>query len=107
MPRNLYNYSDVPNLGTIRPPHIGLLWFVGLLVPILGTSEKLQFSGFFFNDDVLVKSPDKAPRWLSKKFDIQGVVFSTGLRQYMWYAEGLLKIYNAVDRSFCDAIKLP
>jgi hypothetical protein len=28
--------------------------------------------------DGLAKSPDEAPRWLSKKFDIQGVNFEQG-----------------------------
>jgi hypothetical protein len=44
---------------------------------------------------------------------MQGVVFSTGLRPYMWYAEGLLMRpqevplgCNAVDRIFCDAIAI-
>ena len=36
-------------------------------------------------------------------FDIQGVVFLTGTRQYTWYAECLSKTYNAVDRTFYDA----
>ena len=48
-----------------------------------------------------------------QKFDIQianevrlrGVVFLTGTRQYMWYIVCLLKTCNAVDRTFCDAIK--
>ncbi len=38
-------------------------------------------------------------------FDIQGVVFLTGTRPYKWYAESLSKTYNAVDRTFYDAIK--
>ncbi len=53
-----------------------------------------------------VKSPSKAPRWLSKKFDMQGVVFLTGVRQYIWYAERLSKTYNAADRTFCNTIIL-
>jgi len=36
--------------------------------------------------------------------NIQGVVFATGVRQYMWYVELLVKTYNAVDWTFCDAI---
>ena len=49
-------------------------------------------------------------RWLSpisvdfEKFDIQGVVFFSGPQQYMWYVEVLIKTYNAVDRTFYDAI---
>ena len=56
------------------------------------------------NIDNLVKSHIEAARWLSKKFDIQGVVFLTVTRQYMWYVESLSKTYNAVDRTFYDAI---
>ena len=59
------------------------------------------------NFDDLVKSHIEAARWLSKKFDIQGVVFLTGTRLYMWYVESLSKTYNAVDRTFYDAIMIP
>ena len=58
------------------------------------------------NIDNLVKSHIEAARWLSKKFDIQGVVFLTVTRQYMWYVESLSKTYNAVDRTFYDAINI-
>ncbi len=56
--------------------------------------------------DELVKSQAEAPRWLDKKVDIQGVVFLTGSRLYMWYVEGLSKNHNAGDRAFYDAIKV-
>ena len=39
-----------------------------------------------------------------KKFDIQGVVFLSGPQPYMWYVEVLIKTYNAVDRTFYNAI---
>ena len=35
---------------------------------------------------------------------MQGVVFATGARQYMWYVELLAKTYNAGDQTFYDAI---
>ncbi len=54
--------------------------------------------------DKLAKSRLEAPRWLDKKFDIQGVVFLTGIQLYMQYVECLLTTYNEGDRTFCDAI---
>ncbi|MDP3481041.1 MAG: hypothetical protein Q8R88_14835 [Desulfoprunum sp.] len=56
------------------------------------------------NRDKLVKSRHKDHRWLDKKFDIQGVVFLAGFRQYIEYVESLPKTYNDVDRAFYDAI---
>jgi hypothetical protein len=56
-------------------------------------------------NDGVVKSQGEAPRWLDKKFDIQGAVFLAGSRLYIWYVEGLPKICNAGDRTFYDAIK--
>jgi hypothetical protein len=54
--------------------------------------------------DNLVKRSNKAPRWLWKKLDIEGVVFLAGFRLYMWYVEDLPKTYNEGDRAFYDAI---
>ena len=54
----------------------------------------------------LVKSKFEAHRWLDKKFDIQGVVFLTVFRLYIWYAERLSETYNEGDRVFYDAIKI-
>ncbi len=56
------------------------------------------------NDNQLVKSQRVAPRWLDKKFDIQGAVFLAGSRQYIRYVEGLPKTCNAGNRTFYDAI---
>ena len=52
----------------------------------------------------------KVMRWLSKNFDIQVAQTPrrsdfSGARPYMWYAECLKNCYNAVDRTFCEAIK--
>jgi hypothetical protein len=54
--------------------------------------------------DEFVKSQFEVPRWLDKKFDIQGVVFLAGPRLYMWYVEGTPETYNEGDRTFYDAI---
>jgi hypothetical protein len=54
--------------------------------------------------DNLVKSQYEVPRWLDKKFDIQGVVFLAGSLLYMQYVGGLPKTYNEGDRTFYDAI---
>ncbi len=54
--------------------------------------------------DKLVKSQGEEPRWLDKKFDIQGVVFLAGSRLYIRYVEGQPKTYNAGDQAFYDAI---
>ncbi len=54
--------------------------------------------------DNLAKSRFEAPRWLDKKFDMQGVEFWGGVQQYIRYVECLPKTYNEGDRTFCDAI---
>ena len=54
--------------------------------------------------DELAKSRHEDHRWLDKKFDIQGVVFLAGSRQYIEYVESLPKTYNEGDRAFYDAI---
>jgi len=54
--------------------------------------------------DKLVKGRHEDHRWLDKKFDIQGVVFLAGSRQYIEYVESLPKTYNEGDRAFYDAI---
>lgn len=51
-----------------------------------------------------VKSQYNVPGWLDKKFDMQGVVFLTGSRQYMQYVAGLSKTSNEGGRAFYDAI---
>ena len=56
--------------------------------------------------DELAKSRHEDHRWLDKKFDIQGVVFLAGSRQYIEYVESLPKTYNEGDRAFYDAIKV-
>jgi len=58
------------------------------------------------NLDKLVKSRHEDQRWLDKKFDIQGVVFLAGSRQYTEYVESLPKTYNEGNRAFYDAINL-
>jgi len=69
---------------------------IGFVLLIGGLSE---FDG-------LVKSPSHFKRWLSKKSDIQGVVFATEARRYMWYVELPAKTCNAGDQVFYDAIRV-
>jgi len=78
---------------------------------ILSTPDYNRFLNYtnrknhLLNFDKLVKSRHEDQRWLDKKFDIQGVVFLAGSRQYIEYVEGLPKTYNEGDRAFYDAIK--
>ncbi len=55
--------------------------------------------------DDFVKNHQLCFRWLSKNFDIQGVVIFLVRDNTRWYVECLKNCCNAVDRTFYNAIK--
>jgi hypothetical protein len=46
----------------------------------------------------------KVPGWLSKNFDMPGVVYFCDRGHTCGYAEGAKMRHDAEDRTFCDAI---
>ena len=56
------------------------------------------------NFDNVVKSHWSCLDGHWNKFDIQGVVSESVIRQYIWYGELPIQIYNDVDRAFYESI---
>jgi hypothetical protein len=58
----------------------------------------------FFAPPSSMMISQKVPGWLSKNFDMPGVVYFCDRGHTCGYAEGAKMRHDAEDRTFCDAI---
>jgi len=62
--------------------------------------------GAGFSTPLALMISQKVAGWLSKRADIQGAGCVLRVRPYIRYAERAKPPRNAVDRAFCDAIRI-